>query len=630
MKSSRLYPKERRACKLVNPLYLVSLTNFCWFLWVKFQLDDLCRAETDNSIRKVLRNLPRDLGETYDRLLARIDVAEQREYIGRMFSWIICARRPLEVEELREAIAFTIEDDHFDPTKIPNDLGRLARACGNLIVIDDDEDSVQMAHYTAEQYLLTEQELFRFSRQQANSEVGKVCVAYLSFSDFETQLTQYKDTTTSNFAALENVVRTKSMLPPNSQAATLVKTLKRLRGNRDPSTTIQFNQYVGVSNRKGPAVSLKTKYHLLSYVAENWLHHNTGTGEALGASIWTHRYQHRFDNSVLAKRFSFDIRPWDSIPFRNKDFPFVLQIGWAILTNNIALMHTISDHISEGSIWNYLEYATKTFKEFASQNSVIRDFSRRSIETWPNSEDWESLLWHCILKASDQSFTAILHFCLLDWPIPKWEYSKVGTMEFPGSLKATFFAHLLLDAACYGNTSIVEVLTIDVLNWPTQLRNDFCALMNEAPGNALEMAFHSKSEHLMGLLASVGCNVSASFKEDLLQGPVLREAFKSTDIGRIRCSLRIFGATTSSLSDLERRLYGSIDGLTTDASALASLLEVAMNNPDDFVSISALAKVTWDPGLRSHWIWALEDASIYDHINILLAVGTKPSATDTH
>jgi hypothetical protein len=140
---------------------------------VRFQLDDLCRAETDSSIRKALRNLPRDLGETYDRLLARIDNAEQREYVKRMFQWIICARRPLEIEELREAIAFTLEDDYFDLAKIPNDLNRLARACGNLIVIDEDENTVQIAHYTMEQYLLAEHDCHRhsffwFTREQAH------------------------------------------------------------------------------------------------------------------------------------------------------------------------------------------------------------------------------------------------------------------------------------------------------------------------------------------------------------------------------------------------------------------------------------------------------------------------------
>ncbi|KAE9367461.1 hypothetical protein N431DRAFT_348615, partial [Stipitochalara longipes BDJ] len=316
------------------------------FLWVKFQLDDLCRAETDSSIRQVLQNLPRDLGETYDRLLARIDIPEQRKYIQRMFAWIICAKRPLEVDELREAIAFTIEDDHFDPAKIPNDLKRLARACGNLIVIDDEDNNVQIAHYTVEQYLVTGHEFrpstFCFTREQANFEAGKVCVAYLSFSDFELQITQYEHTTTSNFAILKDVVNTKSMLPPNSQAAKLVKKLKQFRGNRSTSTTIPLEHYIRGPQWKSPTILLSTKYRLLSYVAENWLHHTSTTGEGGEGTKWSRRYIRLFEIVAFERSFSFDVRPWDLAPFQQHECPFVLQIGWAISENHVHLLRTVT------------------------------------------------------------------------------------------------------------------------------------------------------------------------------------------------------------------------------------------------------------------------------------------------
>jgi hypothetical protein len=71
-----------------------------------------------------------------------------------MFRWIIFAKRLLKVDELREAIAFDIDDTEWDHAKIPNELLRLLRACGNLILINDETQEVQLAHYTVEQYLL--------------------------------------------------------------------------------------------------------------------------------------------------------------------------------------------------------------------------------------------------------------------------------------------------------------------------------------------------------------------------------------------------------------------------------------------------------------------------------------------
>jgi hypothetical protein len=583
---------------------------------VKFQLDDLCRAETDSSIRKVLQNLPRNLGETYDRLLTRIDNADQREYVKRMFMWIICARRPLEIEELREAIAFTIEDDHFDHTKIPNDLNRLARACGNLIVIDDDENSVQIAHYTVEQHLLKEDgckpPLLHFTRAQANIEVGKVCVRYLSFSDFELQLTQYDDTTTSNLAALEDVVRTQSMLPPNSQTAKLVKTLKWFRGSPETSTNIQFDRYVtsGLKWRK-PAVSLKSKYCLLSYVAENWLQHNTIIGNVSESRPWSPRHLCLFENLVLEKRGSFDIRPWDPISLQCLGFPFVLQIGWALSANNLPLLRTILKNTREGVIGDYLEHARKAFIEFSSTSSgddlpSLREFSGCSTEIWPNSEDWECWLYHCVLKAFDQSFTAVVEFCFS----VRTQYAASNVFRTRHH-QTTFIRHLLLDAVIHSATSVVEVLTKIILTWPVGMRSELWAAtkITDAPSNALEMAFLSKSEHLMDLLASIGFEASASFKKRLLLGSSLREAFKSTDVEIIRCYLRIFGATKSSLSNIEYYLHepsGSTGA--ADIQALEVLVHFGANSTSSGAG-----------PLGSHWISTLRDASIDDQINVLLA-----------
>lgn len=66
----------------------------------------------------VLQNLPKSLSETYDRLLSRMEGAERRSMIARMFKWIVCARRPLCVDELREAIAFTLDDEEWDPERL--------------------------------------------------------------------------------------------------------------------------------------------------------------------------------------------------------------------------------------------------------------------------------------------------------------------------------------------------------------------------------------------------------------------------------------------------------------------------------------------------------------------------------
>lgn len=59
------------------------------------------------------------------------------------------------MDELRDAIAFTADDKSWDATKIPNDIQRLIRACGNLILIDEDTLEVHLAHYTGKSPLIS-------------------------------------------------------------------------------------------------------------------------------------------------------------------------------------------------------------------------------------------------------------------------------------------------------------------------------------------------------------------------------------------------------------------------------------------------------------------------------------------
>jgi hypothetical protein len=56
--------------------------------------------------------------------------------------WVACAKRPLLVDELQEAIAFSIEDHQWSAEKIPNNMDRLFRACGNLISVDNETQLV--------------------------------------------------------------------------------------------------------------------------------------------------------------------------------------------------------------------------------------------------------------------------------------------------------------------------------------------------------------------------------------------------------------------------------------------------------------------------------------------------------
>ena len=178
------------------------------FLWVSFQLDALCEAPSDAHIRPILADLPVDLESTYQRILAKISASPFRNEVAkRALKWVACARRPLTLEELQEAIAFDGGDVCWRADKIPN-RNFTIECCQGLVVRDEEDQSVTFAHHTVKQFLLlpgsiretlglrlntasSEQRENRdllFSLSEAERHAGAICITYLSFSDFETAL----------------------------------------------------------------------------------------------------------------------------------------------------------------------------------------------------------------------------------------------------------------------------------------------------------------------------------------------------------------------------------------------------------------------------------------------------------
>ncbi|KAL8810216.1 MAG: hypothetical protein Q9200_002759 [Gallowayella weberi] len=163
------------------------------FLWVYFQLGDLCEAPSDALIRKTLRNLPVGLVETYERISRRIwrDVIK-RDLARRIFMWIICARRPLGIEELREAAGFEHGQKSWDSDLLPH-ADRMIQACKGLVIWDRDDDIVRFAQHTVRQFLVSEdfssqEPTMKCTERESESYVGEICLSYLCFSDFETQI----------------------------------------------------------------------------------------------------------------------------------------------------------------------------------------------------------------------------------------------------------------------------------------------------------------------------------------------------------------------------------------------------------------------------------------------------------
>jgi hypothetical protein len=151
-------------------------------------------------MRSTIQNLPKDLGETYSRIMenARRSPGGTARYetMMKVFRWVAGARRALTIEELEEAVALEKTNTYLHPERSATGAGeRLIACCGNLVVYNEGDSTVTFAHQTIQQFLFSSAMTattptlgYDFSPQGLNEHTAEICLTYLSFSDFETQL----------------------------------------------------------------------------------------------------------------------------------------------------------------------------------------------------------------------------------------------------------------------------------------------------------------------------------------------------------------------------------------------------------------------------------------------------------
>ena len=120
------------------------------FHWVRCQLDSIEDCDTEKEILDTLGTLPKDLNQTYERILKKIinKDAKMAEKARRILLWLVGATRPLHILELCEAITIETEGNWLNDQYKVIDPMYVLRACGSLIQSFSSSDSFHRASYT--------------------------------------------------------------------------------------------------------------------------------------------------------------------------------------------------------------------------------------------------------------------------------------------------------------------------------------------------------------------------------------------------------------------------------------------------------------------------------------------------
>ncbi|KAJ5716477.1 hypothetical protein N7493_008388 [Penicillium malachiteum] len=179
------------------------------FRWAACQLDILQNCLDLRMLHQSLKSLPTTLEETYARILAGIDFSH-REYTTRILQFLTYSGRPVTIEESVDIVAVDSSGETaFDfELRMPEPL-EIARVCSSLITLvvkrnEDDEENketlteIRLAHFSVQQYLKSDRIAVSFglespdtgfclNEKTARAEITRICLAYLSNFDEQTQ-----------------------------------------------------------------------------------------------------------------------------------------------------------------------------------------------------------------------------------------------------------------------------------------------------------------------------------------------------------------------------------------------------------------------------------------------------------
>ncbi|KAH9207096.1 hypothetical protein DL95DRAFT_484257, partial [Leptodontidium sp. 2 PMI_412] len=260
------------------------------FLWVDYQIAEICECTCDDEIREVLRTLPKNLGETFDRAMKRIVKRGSAKTACHIFQWVAATKRALTLDMLREALSYEPGIPYSIAGKRPNGLERITTWCENLVRLDEELQIVQFTHRSVLQHLLEQPsdstlQSFHIKLEEADHFIGEICVTYLNSNDFKTDLIR-------NPAALPtrlpNYIIEKTV-EVEGVTSRIMRMTQRLHPQSHQQSTNNKESMIVIKNSlEDSKATLQLGHPFLEYALDYWLPHtrNFEEGKSITWNLW--------------------------------------------------------------------------------------------------------------------------------------------------------------------------------------------------------------------------------------------------------------------------------------------------------------------------------------------------------
>jgi tetratricopeptide (TPR) repeat protein len=142
-------------------------------------LHQLSQTKTRSTFKKYIKGFEEASGDMeglYSSVLSRI-VGEDEIWIREILKWVVVAQRKLDINELREAMEWSLQDKHSDFR------GFLEVEGGSLVHIIPEQDQIELVHETLKSFVVNAKGCppqFYVDEVEANYDIAQKCLGFLS------------------------------------------------------------------------------------------------------------------------------------------------------------------------------------------------------------------------------------------------------------------------------------------------------------------------------------------------------------------------------------------------------------------------------------------------------------------
>ncbi|MCJ1463906.1 hypothetical protein MMC07_002515 [Pseudocyphellaria aurata] len=315
------------------------------FIWVVFQIHSICFQETDEAILTALETLPKDLPETFNRILRKLQQSNATDlpFCRKIFDLIAIAQRPLTLEELREAVSVRPGDTSWNASNMVNDMLRLIlHSCGSLVSVDEEHLTVHFTHHSVRQHFLSvstdpKVKEYHINLKEADLRLGEIIVTYLNFDIFDLQVVKTESTMVPQLKNYPSAILDGILTQSNLANKLAMKILKSRGGSR-----VDIHHQLGTAARiAGGSKQVPLAHPFFPYAQEFWLFHTKAFSPTRVAeySLW----QRLIDGRAAIIELPWSPKKW--YDFDDEYLKWIIQNEhWALIDLSLARLTEVSSY----------------------------------------------------------------------------------------------------------------------------------------------------------------------------------------------------------------------------------------------------------------------------------------------